>query len=77
MKTTVDLPKELVLEAKKVALTRGLTLKSLVERGLRREIVDPSPEPQEPLQALSGLDGSVWSEVSADEYVAQQRKDWV
>lgn len=38
MKTTVDLPDELVIEAKKLAAEQRTTLRVLVERGLRGEI---------------------------------------
>ncbi|MEX2606169.1 MAG: hypothetical protein WD708_02390 [Kiritimatiellia bacterium] len=38
MKTTLDLPDDLLLEAKSMALRRRTTLKSLVEHALRREI---------------------------------------
>jgi hypothetical protein len=76
MKTTVDLPKELVLEAKKAALARNLTLKTLVERGLLREIQNPSPPSLTPLQALRELNPSVWSGITADAYVEELRKEW-
>jgi hypothetical protein len=76
MKTTIDLPEELVFEAKRVALARKVTLKNLVERGLLHEIRNPSADPLTPLQSLRGLDASLWSETSADEYVEALRKDW-
>lgn len=38
MKTTIELPDGLVAEAKEVARSRGETLRSLVEAGLRREL---------------------------------------
>ncbi|MGA0369124.1 MAG: hypothetical protein ACO3N7_06705, partial [Kiritimatiellia bacterium] len=38
MKTTLDLPDDLLMEAKSMALQRRTTLKSLVEHALRREI---------------------------------------
>jgi hypothetical protein len=77
MKTTFDLPESLVFEAKKAALTRKVTLRTLVERGLRRELEDPSPaSATSPLQSLRALDASIWTQVSADAYVADQRKDW-
>ena len=42
MKTTVELPDELFVAAKKSAAARRTTLRSLLERGLRRELRDPS-----------------------------------
>ena len=38
MKTTIDLPDELLIEAKKMAAENRLTLREIFERGLRREI---------------------------------------
>ncbi len=38
MKTTVDLPDDLVIEVKKAAAERRTTIRDLVERGLRREL---------------------------------------
>ena len=42
MKTTVELPDELLLLAKRAALERGTTLRALIENGLSRELKDPS-----------------------------------
>lgn len=44
MKTTLDLPDDLLIEAKAVAARRRTTLKAMVERALRREIA-PALEP--------------------------------
>ena len=38
MKTTIDLPDGLLIEAKKMAAENRITLRELFERGLRREI---------------------------------------
>ena len=38
MKTTVDLPDELLLEAQRIARDEGTTLKSVMEEGLRAVI---------------------------------------
>ena len=38
MKTTLDLPDDLLIEAKSVAARRHTTLKAIVEHALRREI---------------------------------------
>ena len=49
MKTTLELPDELLAEAKAVALRRKTTLRSMFEHALRREIGSPtgaeSPSP--------------------------------
>ncbi|MFO1492630.1 MAG: hypothetical protein U1F77_18090 [Kiritimatiellia bacterium] len=41
MKTTVDLPDDLLMEAKSMAVRRRTTLKAIVEHALRREIQEP------------------------------------
>jgi hypothetical protein len=38
MKTTIDLPDDLLIEAKKFAADKRVTLRSLIERGLRQQI---------------------------------------
>jgi hypothetical protein len=40
VKTTIDLPDELLIEAKKLAVDRRTTLRELVEAGLRRELAE-------------------------------------
>lgn len=40
MKTTIDLPDDLLIEAKKRAAERRTTIRSLVARGLRRELAE-------------------------------------
>jgi hypothetical protein len=50
MKTTLDLPDDLLIEAKSIAAKRRTTLKAMVEHALRREIrhaaetENPDPE---------------------------------
>ncbi|MCC5838832.1 MAG: hypothetical protein JJT96_01810 [Opitutales bacterium] len=50
MKTTLDLPDDLLIEAKTLAARRKTTLKSIVEQALRREIRPPAemenPDPE-------------------------------
>ena len=51
MKTTLDLPDDLLIEAKQVAARRRTTLKDLITRSLRREIGQqnsPEPAPDSP-----------------------------
>lgn len=47
MKTTLDLPDELLIEAKTLAARRKTTLKAIVESALRREI-RPAAEMENP-----------------------------
>lgn len=61
MKTTIDLPDDLLLEAKSLAARRRTTLKTIIENALRREIrpecerANPDPDKYEmgPLGILS------------------------
>jgi hypothetical protein len=76
MKTTIDFPEDLVMRAKTTAIARRTTLRSLVLRGLEREICDPSPEVENPLRALQQLDASIWKGTTADRYVENLRQDW-
>ena len=48
MKTTLELPDDLLTEAKTVAARRRTTLKALIEHALRREIM-PEPVPNSDL----------------------------
>ena len=45
MKTTIELPDDLFIEAKTVAARRRTTLKALIEHALRREIAPPADFP--------------------------------
>ena len=53
MKTTIDLPDQLLMEARALAIRRKTTLKAIVESALRREICpaaeleNPDPEKYE------------------------------
>jgi hypothetical protein len=77
MKTTVDLPEELVYQAKQVALSRKITLRTLVLRGLQQEILNPTPEVISPLRTLLSLNTTLWEQTNPDFYVEELRKDWV
>jgi hypothetical protein len=43
MKTTIELPDDLLTQAKAVAVKRRTTLKAMMEHALRREIHDATP----------------------------------
>ena len=76
MKTTVELPDRLVLNAKKAALERGTTLRALIECGLTRELKNPSKIPSQPLEGIRQLDASVWEGTQPDSYVSELREGW-
>ena len=46
VKTTVELPEDLLIEAKKRAAEHRTTLRTLIENGLRRELGEPAPIPK-------------------------------
>ena len=48
MKTTLELPDDLLMHAKAVAAQRRITLKELITRSLRREIGQETPLPPAP-----------------------------
>ena len=58
------------------ALSRKTTLRALIERGLQRELADPSDAPIRPLEQLRQLDSSVWKGTHPDTYVAKLREGW-
>lgn len=53
MKTTLELPDELLMEAKAVALRRKTTLKAMIEHSLRREIGEALPTGTDALLELN------------------------
>lgn len=55
MKTTLDLPDDLLIEAKAVAARRRTTLREMVTRSLRREIGQEEPLPSESAFELGSL----------------------
>jgi hypothetical protein len=77
MKTTIDLPDELAIQAKKAAVERRTTLRDLVVRGLRH-VLSESEElgGEEPIDQLRKLDNDVWHEIDPDRYVRDQRSGW-
>jgi len=48
MKTTIELPDDLFLQAKRKALENRTTLRHLVERALRRELMGGKPAARRP-----------------------------
>ena len=77
MRTTIDIPDELALKAKKVALERRTTLRELVLRGLKCVLAGPlKPQKSEPIDRLEGLGKEIWRDIDADAYVREQRQGW-
>jgi hypothetical protein len=58
MKTTVDIPDELLIAAKKNAADQRLTLKVLIERGLRRQLAS-TPERRSGGRAIRWISGGL------------------
>ena len=58
-KTTIELPEDLVIAAKRHAAERRTTLKVLIERGLRAELRRPAPRrPSRPIRWVT-VDGGL------------------
>jgi len=76
MKTTIDLPDDLLMEAKTAAILRKTTLRQLVARGLRRELQSASEDEPSAIRSLRRLDAGPWRGVSADHYVEDLRRNW-
>jgi hypothetical protein len=76
MKTTIDIPDSLLQEAKRLSRKKGLTLRTLVEEGLREVIVRHTSNKKFELQKASfkgnGLQrefrGASWEEFRAAAY---------
>lgn len=77
MKTTVDISDALLRRAKRLAARRGVTLRSVLEDALRRELASERAEGAPPLvrthtfggQGLQrGLDWSDWSAIRSMAY---------
>ena len=76
MKTTVELPEELMIEVKKTAAERRTTIREMVERGLRRELADPQPMPARmPGIQWVTVDGGLPPDVDVAD--RQQLHDWM
>lgn len=73
MKTTIDIHDVLLERAKRHAKANGLTLRSVVEEGLRKVLVQPSPSVPFKLEdcrvgdpdAGNPLDHYTWTELRA------------
>ena len=57
MKTTLELPDDLFVEAKATAARRRITIKTLFTRALEREL---RPEPAQPATAHFEIDAQGW-----------------
>lgn len=76
MKTTIDLPDDLILEAKRTALNRRTTLRALMLNGLRREIGYKEEETPHRLNALVAVGRNDWKQIHADQHVDAERAGW-
>jgi hypothetical protein len=77
MRTTIDIPDELAIAAKRAAVEGRTTLRELVVKGLRTILSDPtSATATSPVDALEGLGREVWCGVDPDDYVKELRQGW-
>jgi len=75
MKTTVELPDELFVSAKKAAAERRTTLRDLIERGLRRELAArTAPARRKRIQWVT-VDGGLPPDLDVSN--REQLADWI
>ena len=75
MKTTVELPDDLFVSAKKAAAERRTTLRDLIERGLRRELATPAaPARRKRIQWVT-VDGGLPPDLDVAD--REQLADWI
>jgi hypothetical protein len=75
MKTTVELPDDLFVSAKKAAAERRTTLRDLIERGLRRELATPAtPARRQRIQWVT-VDGGLPPDLDVAD--REQLADWI
>lgn len=55
MRTTIDIPDELMKKAKKKAIEEGITLKQLFTKTLEKELVDAPSSSSTPWKKLKGM----------------------
>lgn len=72
VKTTVELPDDLLKAAKRLAIDRGTTLRELVEAGLRREL-EQRQQPTKPWKVMV-WQGSSEEPISNEEIDAEIRR---
>jgi hypothetical protein len=78
MKTTVELPDDLVIEAKKRAAEQRRTLRDLIERGLRAELgrrTAPQPRPKRLKLSWVTVDGGLPENVDVSDRAAMH--EWL
>ncbi len=75
MRTTIDIDDDLAIRAKKEAVERRTSLRTLVEEGLML-VLQQKRGSGDPLDRLEGMGKEAWSGVDPDEYVRGSRRGW-
>ncbi|MCC5844321.1 MAG: hypothetical protein JJU05_08725 [Verrucomicrobia bacterium] len=76
MKTTIELPDDLLLEAKQAALHRRTTLRALMMSGLRRELGISASHSPHALLEIASVGEKDWQSIDADDYLNRERNAW-
>jgi hypothetical protein len=75
MKTTVELPDDLFVSAKKAAAERRTTLRDLIERGLRRELATSATSARRKRIHWVTVDGGLPADLDVAD--REQLADWI
>ncbi len=76
MKTTIEVPDDLLLEAKKTALNRRTTLRALVVSGLKRELSTLESQNPHALLEIASVGEKDWRQMDGVDYVNRERNAW-
>lgn len=77
MKTTIELPEDLFLQAKRRALEQGTTLKALVETGLRHILTQSKARTDQPyrISVISHMAQPVAGQGDLNAFIDQMRAE--
>ena len=77
MKTTIDLPDELLIAAKKMAAESRKTLREVFERGLRRELAGGAEAPRSRRRAIRWVTARGGLPTGADVRNRARMHEWI
>ena len=75
LRTTIRLPQDLMMRAKRKAADEGRTLTELIERGLRQELKEPRKRTRRVRPPVSSASGGLMPGMHLDDSAALQEMD--